>query len=54
MCNLIFLAMLYITNISSFRYFILKQISYHLVHLLSFEADIPFYYDNFMVIIERG
>ena len=33
--------MINITNISSFRYFILKQLSNHLVHLLSFEADIP-------------
>ena len=39
-----FLATIYITNISSFRYFSLKQISNHLVHLLSFEADIPVYF----------
>ena len=40
--------MINITNISSFSYFILKQIHNHLVHL---EADIPvchiiFYGDN--------
>ena len=51
MCNLIFLAMIYITNISSFRYFILKQISNHLVHLLSFEADIPVYHIFIMTIL---